>query len=225
MGRGPAAAAHLGRFRAAQQIVALLGQYASGQGAALSQAVGPTAQAAIGDLSTAVLDRLRQTPKGEIIAGEFVQEPAAYQKPLEKELAQALVADGAFAAQLKTLLKRYLEARQSKAGAGPRASLSGRGVITQGSRLSAGERGVVGSVGENIITGDQNRIIDSGGPYVEGAGNVVGDISGSGVAVGPQAQATVRQGLSGPEAAQLSAPIYRRIVRPKQTCRLKIGPT
>lgn len=88
----------------------ILGQYALDQGMDLSQKVGSKARQAAGELFITALDQLRQIPAGKVIAAEFEQDPATYQKPVEKELVQAIVGDPAFAARLKSLLAEYRQA-------------------------------------------------------------------------------------------------------------------
>ncbi len=83
--------------------------------------------------------------------------------------------------------------------------VKGSGAIAQGSgATSVGERGVSvgGNVGGSIVTGDQ----------VGGDQYTVGDISDStGIAIGPHATATVTEGVSGPELAQLFQTVAQQI--------------
>jgi hypothetical protein len=186
-------------YRAAQSIVIILGQYAADQGAKLSQEVGSQAAATAGELLTTALTHLRQNPKSAVIADEFEQDPATYQKPLEKQLAEAIVAAPALARQLKTLLAQYGQASQKRAApSGPRyqATLHGSGAIAQGSGAKAvGAGGVMvgGNVGGHIITGSGNTI--AGGDYV--GGDKVGRDKITGV--------------TGADLAQLFQDIYQRI--------------
>jgi hypothetical protein len=196
-------------FRAAQSIVVILGQYAADQGAKLSQEVGSKAAATAGELLTTTLAHLRRQPTGALIAAEFEQDPVTYQKPLEKSLAEAIVSAPELAGQLKALLTQYGQAsRQRAASSGPRyqATLSGSGAIAQGPGAQAvGAGGVMmgGNVGGNVITGSQNRIINTGGGmYNEGTIN-----TGGGDVVGRDQHS----GLSGADLAQMFREIYSRI--------------
>jgi len=82
-----------------------------------------------------------------------------------------------------------------------------------------GERGVNvgGNVGGSIITGDKNTVTQVGGDFVQGdkvSGDKisVGDITDStGVAIGPNAQAQVQQGVSGAELAALFQAVYQKV--------------
>lgn len=196
-------------FRAAQSIVAILGQYAPDQGAKLSQELGPQAAATAGELLTTSLAHLRQQPKGAVIAAEFEQDPMTYQKPLEKSLAEAIVSAPALASQLKALLTQYGQASQQRvAPAGPRyqATLTGSGAIAQGPGATAvGAGGVMvgGSVGGSVVAGSGNRLINTGGGmYNEGTIN-----TGGGDVVGRDQHS----GLSGADLARMFKDIYRRI--------------
>ena len=91
----------------------ILAHYATDQGAELSQLAGPEAAATAGQIVAASLDHLRQTPKGAMLAGEYEQDAATYQKPIEKELGEALQVNAEFVSQLKTLLAQYHQALQA----------------------------------------------------------------------------------------------------------------
>ncbi len=123
-------------FRAAQQIVLIIGS--------------DTAEQSAADLSTAVLEHLRQTPTGAVIADEFAEDPQTYQKPVEKAVAQALVSDGDLAGQFRQLLVAYSAALKA-------------GGITQ----TGGDRSIVGSnVDGDAFSGDHNRKVQAE-TYVE----------------------------------------------------------
>jgi hypothetical protein len=78
------------------------------------------------------------------------------------------------------------EEAQSGPTAGHQATLSGSGVVIQGSTVQAGDRSVVGAnAGGDLVVGDHNTV-------VRGSGNVL-------------------QTLSPAEAAQLFAPVYEAI--------------
>jgi hypothetical protein len=170
-------------------IVTILGKYVVDKGVELAKEVGPAAVGKAADLARVAFARLRKGPKGQMVAEGFEEDPATYQKPLEKELAAAAQADPDFAGELGALLAGYEEASGSY-----KASLSGSGAIAQGPGAKAvGERGVMveGDVGGNIVTGDRSV----GGDVVGGDKIEVGDISGSNVAIGRGASA-----VSGREA-------------------------
>jgi hypothetical protein len=105
------------------------------------------------------MDRLRQTPKGELIAGEFEQDPTTYEKPVEKELGKLIQADADFAGQLKALLEQLHQALKAHNAAGItyQANQSGSGQIVQGQGaigIQQGDQGQViigGSIGGDVI--------------------------------------------------------------------------
>jgi hypothetical protein len=147
-------------FRAAQNIVVILGQYAPDKGNELSQQVGPQANEIASELLTTALDHLRQSPKGSLIADEFEQDPVTYQKPVEKALAQAIVADRELAAKLKSLLVQYGQAMQehrAATGSSYQATIRGTGSVAQGpgaSAVTATEGGIaIGSIGGDVHLG------------------------------------------------------------------------
>jgi hypothetical protein len=91
----------------------ILTQVAVDQGVALTQLAGPEAARTAGQIVEASLEHLRQTPKGNLLASEYEQDPETYQKPIEKELAEALKANADFVTQLKVLLEQYHQAWQA----------------------------------------------------------------------------------------------------------------
>jgi hypothetical protein len=136
-------------------IVIILGKYALDKGVELGKEVGPTALEKAKEMFTLVLDHLRRDPKGEVIAGEFEQDPQTYQKPLEKALAAATQADPDLAAQLKALLAQYEQAAREHAaamGTSYQAIVTGSGAIAQGpGAVAAGAGGV--AVGRDVKGG------------------------------------------------------------------------
>jgi len=64
---------------------------------------------------------------------------------------------------------------------------------------------------DSVVHGDVVKGDKVGGDKVEGDKIVVGNISGVGIAIGREAQATVHQGLGGDELARLFATVYQRI--------------
>ncbi len=130
----------------------VLTQIAFDQGVALGQDIGPEALGAGQEIFSLSLDRLRQTPKGKFIAGEFEQDPTTYEQPLEKELSEVIRADAAFVEQLKPLLAQFYEALKAHQAAGStyQANLKGSGQIVQG-------KGAIG-----IQQGNQGQVIIGG---------------------------------------------------------------
>jgi hypothetical protein len=103
---------------------------------------------------TAVLDRLRKEPKGEVLAEGFEEDPQTYEKPVEKELEKEMLADPEFAAQLQALLEQYEEAAKEHAEATGRvyqATVSGSGAVAQDGSVAAGAGGV--AVGRDVHGG------------------------------------------------------------------------
>jgi len=135
-------------------IVIILGKYALDKGGELVKEVGPKALEMAKEMFTVALDRLRRNSKGEVIAGEFEQDPETYQKPVEKALDAEVQADTDFAAQLKALLEQYEEAAQEHAaatGTAYQATVRGRGAIAQDRSVAAGEGGI--AVGGDVQGG------------------------------------------------------------------------
>ena len=115
----------------------------------------PATNQVIAQIAQTVLTKLRQTPKGEVLAAGFSEDPETYHKPLVKELARAIEQSEIFTRQVTDLLQQY---SQASPRAGSQATLTGLGVISQKSRLKAGKESVVGSsAGRNIITGDNTN--------------------------------------------------------------------
>lgn len=136
-------------------IVIILGKYALDKGVELGKEVGPKALETAKEMFTLVLDHLRRDPKGEVIAGEFEQDPQTYQKPVEKALAEATQADADLATKLEALLEKYEAAAMEHAattGTRYQATLIGSGAIAQGpGAVAAGAGGV--AVGGNVKGG------------------------------------------------------------------------
>lgn len=143
-------------------VIIVLGKYALDKGAQLVKEVGPAAVEKAGEMFKLVLDKIRNTPGGEWVAGEFEKDPNTYEKPVEKKLDEAIQQDAAFKAKLAELLTQYQHVAATHVGdATYQATLTGSGAIAQGPGSTAvGERGVL--VGGNV-----------GGPIVTGSGNVI----------------------------------------------------
>ena len=144
----------------AASVVTVLGKYALDKGETLVKEVGPAAAAKAGDLLKNALGYLRRDPAKKVIADEYEQDPATYEKPVQKKLAEAADADPAFAAQLQALLAEFETAAQAHAaatGVTYKATVKGSGAIAQGPGAKAfGERAVDASGGTihgSIITG------------------------------------------------------------------------
>jgi hypothetical protein len=139
-------------------IILILSKYALDKGVELAKEVGPAASEIAGRLFAAVVDRLRQEPRGQTVSEEFERDPETYERPLQKQLQAAVSADADFAAQLRELVSRYEQAAAAHASStGISASLQGGGAIAQGPGATAvGSRGVSigGSNTGTIITGD-----------------------------------------------------------------------
>lgn len=157
-------------------IIVVLSKYVIDQGAELIKEVGPAAAKKAGELLKTALDYLRGSPKGELVAGGFEEDPETYEKPLAKELETAVQADPDLAARLDELWAEYQEAAKAFAGGSSyQAHLEGSGAIAQGEGATAvGERGV--NIGGNV-----------GGPIITGSGNVIntGRSPGSSVTLPP----------------------------------------
>jgi hypothetical protein len=143
-------------------VVIVLGKYALDKGAELGKEVGPKALKTVKEMFTLVLDRVRRDPKGQVIAGEFEQDPETYQKPVEKALDAELEADPDFAAQLKNMLAEYEKAAKAHAAATgvSYAELHGDGALAQGTRAAAASSGgtaISGDVGGDVRLGGQDK--------------------------------------------------------------------
>ncbi len=136
-----------------------LGKYAADKGAELRKEIGEKAFGTAEKLFGMVLERLGREPTGQVIAGEFENDPETYQKPVEKALDAEVKADPEFAAQLEALWEQYKkEAQEHAATTGQvyKAELKGSGAIAQGAgAIAAGAGGVAvgGSVEGGIRTG------------------------------------------------------------------------
>ena len=97
-------------------IIVVLSKYAIDQGAGLIKEVGPAAAKKAGELLQTALDTLRGSPKGELVAGGFEEDPETYEKPLAKELETAVQIDPDFAARLDKLWAEYQEAAKAYVG-------------------------------------------------------------------------------------------------------------
>ncbi len=135
-------------------IVIILGKYALDKGLELGKEVGPKALETAKEMFTAVLDRLRKTPKGEVVAEGFEEDPKAYQKPVEKEIEKEMAADAEFKAQLEALLARFEElAKEHAAATGrtDRITQAGSGGLAVDHSTAAGEGGI--AVGRDVHGG------------------------------------------------------------------------
>lgn len=151
----------------------------------------------------------------QIKAGEpktvqrYLSSPADHEASIKAALAELVEADCGLAARLDLLLTRYEQAakeRPPKAGTSYQATLTGSGAIAQGAGAkSVGAGGVMvgGSVGGSVVTGGQNRVINTGGGlYNEGTIN-----TGGGDFVGRDKTT----GITGADLAQMFKDIYSRI--------------
>ncbi len=135
----------------------ILTKCAFDQGLALGREIGPQASKTAQEIFNLSMDHLRHTPKGELIAAEFEQDPATYEKPVEKELGQLIQVDSDFTAQLKTLLEQFQQALKVHNAASSttyRAAQSGSGLIAQG-EVAIGIK--QGDQGKGIIGGSGSR--------------------------------------------------------------------
>ena len=146
-------------------IVVILGKYGMDKGVELGKEVGPKALDAAREMFTTALDYLRSDPKGAVIVEGFEEDPETYEKPVKKQLAEAIEEDPEFKAKLESLLAQFeadAEAHGVKPGTLYRAELHGKGAIAQGPGATAvGARGVnVGGCvqGGTIVTGDRNVV-------------------------------------------------------------------
>jgi hypothetical protein len=142
-------------------IVIILGKYALDRGLELGKEVGPQALETAKEMFALALDHLRKKPAGQVIAGEFEQDPETYEKPVEKELDTALQANPGLAQQLQDLLARYEQERKEYAAAQGLAytvTQTRDGAIAQGDGATAMGAGatqiqVGGSVAGGLTTG------------------------------------------------------------------------
>jgi hypothetical protein len=157
-------------------IIVVLSKYVIDQGAELIKEVGPAAAKKAGELLKTALDHLRGSPKGELVAGAFEEDPQTYEKPLAKELETAVQADPDLAARLEALWAEYQEAANAHAViTSYQANVKGGGAVAQGQGATAvGSRGI--NIGGNV-----------GGPIITGSGNVIhtGRSPGSSVTLPP----------------------------------------
>ncbi len=146
-------------------VVTILGKYALDKGGELGKAVGPKALDTVKEMFGMVLARVRQEPRGAVIADEFEEDPETYEKPLAKKVEAAADDDADFARELQALHERFqaqVKAHTEQTGTTYNAHLEGSGAIAQGKEAAAaGERGVAisgNADGGTIITGDQNKL-------------------------------------------------------------------
>lgn len=167
------------------------------------QKLAPEVQAIV-DLALAQVKA--QEPK---TVQRYLANPADHQASVREALADLLEADRGLAARLDALLTRYEQTAQERPArpeTSYKATLKGSGAIAQGPGAQAvGKGGVMvgGNVGGSVVTGSQNRIINTGGGfYNEGTIN-----TGGGDFVGRDQT----KGLTGADLAQLFQTVYQRI--------------
>jgi hypothetical protein len=152
-------------------VVTILGKYALDKGVELGKAVGPKALDTVKEMFGMVLARVRQEPRGEVIADEFEEDPETYEKPLAKKVEAAADDDADFARELQALYERFqaqVKEHTGQTGTTYSAHLEGSGAIAQGNNALAG--------GE-------------GSTVIRGHGNVVGDGSNSNVRMDSEEEA------------------------------------
>lgn len=89
------------------EIMMILSKYAPDKGASLADEVGLEATRLAGEIFNLALTRLRQTPKGQVLADGFEQDPQTYSRPVELELNTLIQHFPEFRTKLKHLLARY----------------------------------------------------------------------------------------------------------------------
>lgn len=139
-----------------------------------------------------------------------IEKAIAAQEDLRGTLAEAQIE--AALAPLRQKKAELMAGLSPEPGASYRAEVKGGRAVAQGPGAAAvGNRGVQvgGSVGGSIVTGDNNAFTQVGGDQVGGDKITTGDISGSTVAMGREAQ--VRQGISGEELAAIFQTVYQKI--------------
>ena len=140
-------------------IVIILGKYALDKGVELGKAAGPKALETVKEMYAQTLEHLKRTPRSEVITDEFSKDPVAYQKPMEKELKQAVEADSAFEANLAALYQQFEAAAKEHAATQNvdyKTMVYGSGAIAQGpgaTAAGAGGAAVGGNLEGNINIG------------------------------------------------------------------------
>ena len=148
-------------------VVTILGKYALDKGVELGKAVGPKALDTAKEMFGMVLARVRQEPRGEVIADEFEEDPETYEKPLAKKVEAATDNDADFAKELQVLYERFqsrAKAHAKQTGTPYSAHLEGSGAIAQGENAMAGGEGSTVIRGHGNVVGDgshSNLHIDS----------------------------------------------------------------
>lgn len=148
-------------------IIAILGKYVIGKGAAMLGDVGQEAVDVAKELWETAVGKLKEDPGGAVVAGGFEELPEVYEKPLIHMLEQLIAVDEALRLQLTALLNRYQEAvfayapvqnRDGAVAQGPRAlAASGHAVLLN--RVAVGgDLTVVGHGGTNISGADQKAL-------------------------------------------------------------------
>jgi hypothetical protein len=134
-------------------VAVVLGRYAVDKGIELGKELGPKALDAAKDMFTAVLNRLRRKPKGEVVADGFEENVEVYRKPLEHELDKEITADPVFTEELKALMAQFDTAAKQHSP-DYKALLTGSGAIAQGpGAVAAGAGGIAigGSVQGGVM--------------------------------------------------------------------------
>jgi hypothetical protein len=135
----------------------VLSRYAPDKGGELSQQFGSQATALAAEIFDLVLEKVKAIDART--AQRYPQNPTGYDAPFSDVLAELLEANQILTSQLKALLAQFQETANFDQTTGPQATITGSGVISQHSTLTAGDRGVAGSsTGGSIITGDNNVV-------------------------------------------------------------------
>jgi hypothetical protein len=138
-------------------VVTILGKYALDKGTQLAIEIGPQALETVKEMFGMVLARVREEPRGEVIAEEFEADPETYEKPLASKVEAATEADAAFARDLRALYETFAAQAQAYAaqtGATYSAHLEGDGAIAQGDNAMAAGKGSTVIRGHGNVVGD-----------------------------------------------------------------------
>jgi hypothetical protein len=138
-------------------VVTVLGKYALDKGAKLAIEIGPQALETVKEMFGMVLARVREEPRGEVIAEEFEADPETYEKPLARKVEAATAADAAFARDLRSLYETFAaqaQAHAAQTGTTYSAHLVGDGAIAEGDNAMAGGKGATVIRGHGNVVGD-----------------------------------------------------------------------